>query len=62
MVVSGLAVLALALVGSFYLLIAAIVIAMSTSLISAVKGKPQPVRVKTNSRPLDAEYRVIRRK
>ena len=62
MIISGLAVALLALVGSFYLLMAAVVIALSTSLFTAFRGKPQPVRVRTNQQPLDGEYRVIRKK
>ena len=61
-IISGLSVLTLALIGSFYLVMATIVIALSTALFSAVRSKPQPVRVRTARQPLDAEYRVIRRK
>ena len=66
MVISALAVLTLVLVGSFYLLVAGVVIALSTSLFSLAKGRPEPVRVRTHQsssrQPLDAEYRVIRHK
>ena len=62
MIISGLTVLTLALIGSFYLAIATIVIVLSTALFSAVKSKSQPVKVRAARQPLDAEYRVIRRK
>jgi len=62
MAIAGLAVLTLVLVGAFYLAIAAIVIALSTSLLSRVRPRPQAVKVKSVRLPLDGEYRVIRRK
>ena len=63
MIVGGLIVFALALIGSFYLAVAAIVIMMFTSLISMVGLKPQTVKVKTSNRqPLDGEYQVLNRK
>ena len=60
--VSGLAVLGLALVGSFYLMVAAVVVMLSMSAISYLGLKQQPVKVKSNHQPLDAEYRVVRRR
>ena len=62
MLVLGLVVFGLALIGSFYLLIAGLVVMLSMGLISRFVMKPQPVKARSHRQPLDAEYRVVRRK
>jgi len=62
MLTCGLVVFGLALIGSFYLVIAAIVVFLSASLMSRVGLKPHAVKASNYQQPLDAEYRVVRHK
>ncbi len=62
MLVSALIVFGLALIGSFYLVIAGLVVMLSMSLISRFGLKPQPVKARSHRQPLDAEYRVIKKR
>ena len=62
MLMSGLVVFGLALIGSFYLVIAGLVVILSMGVMTRFGLKPQPVKASYRNQPLDAEYRVVKKR